>query len=239
MAETKVLIVLANSVRSKPNACVAGREISQPEDGQRQYKSWVRPVSPRGGGEVTFAERTLTNGHEVALLDIVTIPLAGPVGDPLQPENWGLIGERNWAHVGNATEKDLEALVETPAGLWVEPFEGLDRVSTEFLKKSVTQTLLLIKVPHVTLHCWLDSYEGNPWKRRRAIFEYRGRRYDLAFTDPTIEPRFGVRFPPPHEKLFERKIDGPCYVCLSLAHEARNNRHFKLVAALIDPSYLR
>ena len=239
MPETKTVIVLANSVRSKPNACVAGREITEETSGQRQYNAWIRPVSPKTRGEVTLAERTLTNGREVALLDIVRMTFAGPQGDELQPENWVLSEGKNWEHIGRATDGDLKALVESPSGVWIQPDEGLDRVSTEFLKSSITQTLFLIQVPYVTLHCRLDSFEGNPWKRRRAIFDYRGKRYDLAFTDPAIESRFDVRFPPIHEKAFERRIDGPCYVCLSLAHEVRNNRHFKLVAALIDPGYLR
>jgi len=234
MPETKTIVVLANSVRNKPNACVAGREVFEKKGG-RKYGKWIRPVSKTSQGEVTLAQRSLNNGKEVSVLDIVEIQLAKPQGDELQPENWILEGEKNWKLIGKATAEDLAQLVETPPSIWMEKGVSDDRVTTGYLKKA-GHSLLLIRVDEVTLMCWLDNFHGNPWRRRRILFKYNGLDYDIAFTDPAIEARFGVKFPSMDKKPFEKKIAGPCYLCLSLAHETKNGKHFKLLAGLIDPS---
>ena len=151
MVESKILIVLANSVRSKPNACVAGREVREGKNGARKYAGWIRPVSKSGSGEVTLAERSLTNGKEVSVLDIVQIQLAKHQNDDLQPENWILDGEKNWKLVGRATAKDLNELAESPAAIWMEKNEPHDRVSTQYIKEKAKGSLLLVKVPTVEI----------------------------------------------------------------------------------------
>ena len=51
----KTVLILANSVRHAPNACVAGREVID-EGGERHFGDWVRPISMHG--ESRFAVET-------------------------------------------------------------------------------------------------------------------------------------------------------------------------------------
>lgn len=142
MADTeKTVLVLANSVRSDPSRCVAGREVI----GDR-FGRWVRPVSTNGCGEVSYRERTLTNGNEVAVLDVVRMPLTGRVADELQPENWAITGERTWTLVRRAHFRELEELVENPKNMWNEPNARNDSISEEYLRKNPpSQSLYLIR----------------------------------------------------------------------------------------------
>ncbi|MGM0489282.1 MAG: dual OB domain-containing protein [Planctomycetota bacterium] len=91
---SKTLLVLANSFKHVPSRCVAGREVLDEGD-EYSLDGWVRPVSNHGEGELSFRERSVGN-REVRIFDFVTIPLAKPVNDPTQPENWLIRKAANW-----------------------------------------------------------------------------------------------------------------------------------------------
>src|SRR3990172_6727372 len=79
----KTVLILANSVRHRPNACVAGREIIE-NAARRAFGIWVRPGSAHGEGELSGPQRRTSLGREVRVLDIVRMSLGEPVPDPLQ-----------------------------------------------------------------------------------------------------------------------------------------------------------
>jgi hypothetical protein len=81
----KRVLVLANSWKHQLR-CVAGREVIDVGAGKYKLGRWVRPVAGSGRGELNLAERSQTNDREAQVFDFVEMPLAAPVGDPLQPE---------------------------------------------------------------------------------------------------------------------------------------------------------
>lgn len=228
MADTeKTVLVLANSVRSDPSRCVAGREVV----GDR-FGRWVRPVSTNGCGEVSYAERTLTNGHEVGVLDVVRMPLAGRMADPLQPENWAIKGQRTWTLIRRARFRELEQLAENPRSIWNEPNARNDSISEDYLRRNpVSQSLYLVKPTSLKLQFYTNDYGR---RQRRAVFQYGGEQYDLAITDPRVPGNYGARYPVWSE-MREHDLNDRCYVCVSLAHDSFRGRHYKLVATIIDP----
>lgn len=227
----KIVLVLANSVRSDPSRCVAGREVV----GDR-FEHWIRPVSPNGSGEVSYSERTLTNGHEVAVLDVVRMPLAGRVPDALQPENWAIKGKRTWTLVRRARFRELEELSENPRSIWNEPNARNDSISEDHLRRHpVSQSLYLIKPIALKIQFYTNDFGK---RRRRAVFQYGREQYDLAITDPMVPGNYGARYPQ-WPAMREHDLRDRCYVCVSLAHGSFRGRHYKLVATIIDPDHVR
>lgn len=234
----KTILILANSVRHLPNACVAGREILD-RRGRRSFGGWVRPISAHGEGELSRQERWTAQGREVRVLDIVRMPLGDPVPDVLQPENWRVVSRPPWEVVGSATLADLELAAETPPDIWDTPNEAGDRVSTVRVTAApLVQSLWLIRVDSLTLRLSSANYPEGTRKHRRAIFRYGTRVYNLAITDPTVEARYGLRVPTPSETAVQYRIGHPCYVCVSLALKAIRGHHYKLIAAIIDPEQI-
>jgi len=234
----KTVLILANSVRHSPNACVAGREVQQ-GGGQRGYVGWVRPISNHGDGELGPAERRLTAGREVQVLDIVRIPVAAHVPNSIQPENWRIDGTGNWIFVERATIDDLRRAAECPPNLWDDPQDQRGSILAARAPAALSQqSLYLIGVPRVVIRLSSENYPERTRKHRRAIFEYNGTYYDLGITDPTIETRYGIRVPTPSEAAVEKRIDHECFLCLSVTFTEFKGRHYKLVAAIIDPALI-
>lgn len=232
----KTVLVLANSVRHWPNACVAGRETIE-QKGERQFGDWVRPVSPHSEGELSLQERTTAQGREVQVLDIVRMTLGDRVPDVLQPENWRH-EPPPWDVIGRGTVADLARMVEEPASLWDDPRDPNDRVTEARAQHShLPQSLYLVAVDGVLIRFFSEQYPERTRKHRRAFFRYRGRDYNLAITDPAIEARYGLRVPTPSEAAVEHRIPR-AYVCISLAHRSFQGHHYKLAAAIIDPEHL-
>ncbi len=231
MAETvKTVLVLANSVRSDPSRCVAGREVIDDRFGR-----WVRPVSRSGSGEVSYGERTLTNGHEVSVLDVVRMPLTGRVADELQPENWAIRGERTWTLVRRARFRELQDLVENPRNIWNEPNARNDSISEGYLRQHpVSQSLYLLRPKALRVQFYVNDFGK---RRRRALFEYTGEGYDLSITDPKVPGNYSARYPQ-WSDMREHVLSDHCYICVSLAHDSFRGRHYKLVATIIDPDHI-
>jgi len=234
----KTVLILANSVRHAPNACVAGRELTDAE-GKRSYGAWVRPVSNQGDGELSLQERWTAQNREVHVLDIVRMSLGDQVVDALQPENWKLASPPAWQVVATATIEDLKRAAESPPSLWDDPKDLTDRVNEVRIAKSPpAQSLYLVKIEEVLIRLSSEHYPERTRKQRRALFRHRGRDYNLAITDPTIEGRYGIRVPTPSEAAIEHRVRHACYVCVSLAHRSFQGHHYKLAAAIIDPEHL-
>jgi len=234
----KTVLILANSVRHAPNACVAGRELTD-AGGQRSFGAWVRPVSNHGEGELSLPERWTAQNREVRVLDIVQMSLGDQVADALQPENWRFTSPPAWQVVGTATIEDLERAVESPPSLWDDPKDPGDRVNeVRIVHAPPAQSLYLVKVESVLIRLSSEHYPERTRKQRRVLFRHRGRDYNLSITDPTVEGRYGLRVPTPSEATLEHRVPRACYVCISLAHRSFQGHHYKLAAAIIDPEHL-
>ena len=168
----KKVLILANSVRHLPNACVAGREVIE-SAGQRNFGAWVRPVSTHGEGELSFQERVTSLAREVRVLDIVHMSLREPVPDALQPENWRHGGAPPWEVVGQGTQEDLERASETPASIWDELGDRSDRIAEDRARQSPpAQSLFLLSLEELAIELSSEHYPERTRKQRRACFQY-------------------------------------------------------------------
>src|SRR5262245_34918019 len=112
----KTIVVLANSVK-KSGRCLAGKELNW-SGSEWTVGRWIRPVANETGAEVTVYSMTRALGREPRLLEIVELPLEGPVPQPDQPENWLLNGGARWKSVGTFSQADIFKLLDTPDRLW-------------------------------------------------------------------------------------------------------------------------
>ncbi|MBX9625353.1 MAG: hypothetical protein K2X82_16220 [Gemmataceae bacterium] len=242
MVVRKRLMVLANAVRNhrEEGRCIAGREVVDGPAGLR-LGGWVRPVSGHGEGELWCSERRYPDGGWVRVLDVADVELAGPVGDPDQPENWVLAGEGGWAELTRSCRPPLDGLEETPPGLWLQPGGPTDRVSHGYLAAHPPgQSLYVVRPEEPRLVLGTEPGPGHPKRRRRCLFRYAGLDYDLALTDPKATEQYERRFPAPGQSALVVPLPGDrTLLCVSLARPF-NGYHYKLVATVFeDPRWVR
>jgi hypothetical protein len=215
--ETKTIIVLANSIKHKPNRCIAG--VDYLGSGH-----WIRPVGLVGEGELDSAITLLDDGTQPSLLDIIEIQLADKAECLLQPENWYVQNGASWKrHADGKCSKDvLLSIVETPDNLWLQPGYKTDRVSHNYLNGHPPyHSLNLIKISKAKL-----NKEG---KSARLYFVYHGANYALKVTDPNVHAILNG----------SSSIDiEEAIICVSLCPSWHNDfagedQHFKVVASII------
>lgn len=217
------IICLANS-RKHGGRCVAGLRV----DGG----GWVRPVSDLDDGRLLWMQYTRDDGKEIALLDVVRIPLVGPAAEPFQPENWRLAGER-CRLVGQADASVVERVL-LPA---LEPGPALFGNVLDSLAGDGPEpeaSLVLIEPAQVRWEI-RTGYTGN--RQTRASFQLGGVRYDLVVTDPRWEHRLSTREIGVHDRAAAGlAVEDRVLLCVSLGEPLpSNNRRYKLVAGVIVP----
>ena len=165
------MLCLANS-RKDGERCVAGL---------RSDGTWLRPVSTSKGGALTFEQIVLDDvGRSVEPLDVVAVPVEGPVPLPHQPENW-LIADRPWRHLRSVAVGDVRDRLEqaeySESTLFGTPHDALNTL--EVPEGGISDSLALVGVQHPTF------YLRKRWGRSpqlRARFEYAQVDYDLSVT---------------------------------------------------------
>lgn len=189
MSYEKSIVCLANSRKPPLGRCVAGLEV-----GPRGLGAWVRPVSARPTRELTNEERHYRDGHDPALLDIITICFTEPAPEHHQTENHIIDPRRRWVRRGRFAWVDLLNAVESPGGpLWLNgqssghgENDRIDDAEAAGLRRS----LYLVRPERLRLRVRREAALGGPARRRvRALFELCGERYCLVVTDPHIEFR--------------------------------------------------
>jgi hypothetical protein len=225
----KRMVCLANSIKHK-GRCVAGRELIQGSAGG----GWIRPVSARPGEELSEGERCYANGQEPRVLDVVELCLERPHVHGCQKENWRIEAGRRWQGVGRITWMELESFVESPETLWPNvqsTYVGKNDELPLAVADAMNSSLVLVKVPRLTLRVWAPKEAfGNPERRVQARFMYRNVPYALWVTDPVVCDEYLRRQNGEH-LLME------CCVTLSIsAPFSKSNGQvccYKLVAAII------
>jgi len=233
---TKTILILANSIRSS-NRCIAGREATY--DGQKWIVStWIRPVSANGDGEVSPIESQCSDGSQPAVLDVMTVPLVGPVPCSCQPENYHIDSTQRWIRAGQVSQ-DVSQIVEHPTSLWFQPGTKADRIhSTAIQVGSGFQSLYLIRPEGLKVRIWteMNQFRGGQHKQRRALFQYVGEHYELSITDPSMDYRYFNPFPalgqPPRDIV--PKAPDRSLLVVSLAHAPLNGYHYKVVATVLE-----
>jgi ATP-dependent DNA helicase RecQ len=217
----KKIVCLANS-RKYSGRCVAGKELLSGHIGD-----WVRPVSSQETGELSLKEIGFPDGRLPALLDILSVPLAGPDPHSYQSENY-LMDRGSWEKEGVLPVSDLPKLCDGVEHLWVNGHHshtGLnDRIPLKTVEESVTSSLLLVKPDHLAV----TVDEGaRHLKKIRAKFIYNGVTYWLSVTDPLIEGRYM------NEAFGQYPLTRTdAYICVSIG-EPYEGYCYKLVAGII------
>lgn len=229
----KEIVILAKSVKFGQH-CVAGREIIRSISGL-SLGEWIRPVSDRDDEALSYNEIKYSNYSIPQILDIVEISLSEKAGSTTQPENWRINKSICWAKTGHISNQSLPHFVETPEGLWIDPFAGTDRISSQVFTGQYSSSLCIIKPNNFQMKIYtdFDDFSGKEKKRRRGIFDYNGVHYDLAITDPDIDTKYFRPFPKIDEGAKNIKTTNDCLLCISLAPEF-HDYHYKLIATVIE-----
>lgn len=217
---TKRIICLANSGKHS-SRCVAGKEIT----GSR---SWIRPVSGHGRGEVSLEERLCEDGSEPQLLDVIDIPLVEARPDGCQQENWLLDPSCRWVRVERFPESDLDQLLDLGKSLWIDETSAKRGLSDRVLQSQEHKfqtSLRFIRVGELVLSVANSGYKGS--RQVRGRFRYAGESYDLAVTDPPVKDSYLY-------KSLGVYPYGPAYMTISLPGLLPSRRaRYKLIAAII------
>jgi hypothetical protein len=177
-------------------------------------------------------------GRKTKPLDIVDIPVQGNAGDPIHPEDWIVTGDP-WTYVDAFPATRLSNLVDEPDSLWFENGNAIDRVTPGRLTAiRHQQSLYLVRPEGLQLRCWREHnrYKGYTQKKTRALFTYRGIRYDMSFTDPIATGLYCNVYPSvdegdaPEEKTLP--FGDNCVICVSLT-PLFNGYHYKVVATVL------
>jgi hypothetical protein len=224
MAYTRRILCLAAS-RKHGGHCYAGKDV--------ETGDWIRPVSARDGQEISDRERTLFDGTEAKVLDILEISFQRPAPDGYQSENHLISSSKRWKKVGEADWADVEnALDDHDGPLWVNEGHSWgffrNRVR-ELALEALDHSLVLIRPSMLQLVVGPKGGSfGDPDERRViATFRHDGVAYTLQVTDPSIERRF-------LEGRDRIEDMTGAVLCVSLG-EVHRGHAYKLVAAVIEP----
>jgi hypothetical protein len=231
----KRIVVLANSVK-KSARCVAGREITL--GNPVSIGAWLRPISDELEGELLPKHMKISGSQAVEPLMIVDVPVEAHAGDAVHPEDWRVTGA-TWSYVDAFPATRLPALVDKPDSLWFEKGNASDSVTPARLATIKNhQSLYLIRPEGLRVRCWREHnpFKGYPQKKTRAIFTYRGIKYDMSFTDPIATRLYCGVYPStdngaaPDEKALP--FGDNCLICVSLTLLFKGN-HYKVVATVL------
>lgn len=231
---TKQILVLANSTKHYPRSCVVGRELVRESEGKTRWAGWVRPVSNHDEGALDFAERRLSNGRDSRPLDVIRLFLAGPENNHLQPENWLIGSGQSWVKESVFRAGVLSSLVETPDSLWFDPTQKSDRASALVLQQlPCFQSVYLIRPEGFRFQIRSRIWDGYAKKQQRGIFNYRGRHYDFAITDPLIGRNYFPDYPQTPEGVIEPADHNRILLCVSLTPPF-HDLHYKVIATVLE-----
>lgn len=238
---SKTLCILANSVKNQ-QSCVAGVEVSRiAEDRWQHTQRWIRPISHRANGAISYQESYLhSKGRGPDLFDIVEIPLQRPAVVEGQPEDWLIEPSSPWKHHGQLNPSDsVGALLEEPQDLWMQQTERNDRVTPEWIAEHDLPSLYLVRPDQLRIYIQERDFGDGLKRSRRASFSYRDKQYDFGMTDPAASSK---HFPDYQTRQggLSAGIDLNCMaICVSLAPKwkgthAQQEYHFKLVASVVE-----
>ena len=235
--ETIVKKFVCLAVSRKPGGrCVALREWHG--DQSDKAGNWIRPVSGREREAVTEDEMRYDDGSYPELLDIVRAPFVEHLPDENQTENWLIARKPEWETDDCVEWDDLKRLEDPVADLWVNgncSKIGFNDWVSHAQAITLSDSLRFLNLSKVLISVvnaptYVDQNGEQRWKRQvRASFSFNNQEYGLKVTDPDFEEKY--------LKMDDGDYEiGECYVTISLAGPMKGNRrHFKLVAAIIEP----
>lgn len=227
MPYTKTIVCFANS-RKTAGRCVAGKEWHNGKPGE-----WFRPISARASHEVSEEERRFENGQDSTLLDIISIPCSQPKPSSHQRENHEIDPNYYWSLEGTLAWKDISSWLDEPSTLWgtgESSYSGLHNRVVDGQQEG--SSLYLIRASRIDLLVGPKAPQFPDSKRGiRGEFIYRGTKYRMDVTDPTIE------------RTYLRQADGMYTIdspilCISLG-DLYQGYFYKLIASVINETQFR
>jgi hypothetical protein len=199
-------------------------------------QSWLRPISNRPGHEISEFEQCYPDGRMAHLFDVVEIPCVEKQPYGHQSENVLIDDRFYWKKKGRLAWKDILALVDQDADLWVNGFSAYHNRNNRVPARLINEdggSLRLIKLDEIVLYAGPKAPDfGNMKLVVRTGFEYQGQEYKLDLTDPEYERACLKKGP--GEYCVRSAI-----ACVSLTelHTSQNGETFayKLVASIITP----
>lgn len=232
---TKILLVMASSIKKFPDRCVAGFEMI-PKDGNFAVGKWIRPVDPsQPEGAIPFP-RTVAGGQTVCPLHCVEVIFTGPANDPDHPEDWILAPETNWKIVGKYDRSILGRLPDQTGDLW-----GMESAASRQVRKgTATETLRLIKPKQpVVVEAFheYDSFKGKNSLKKILTIRHENVDHLFSITDPLFTERHGLfsgKVAEGEHRKFEIRPENLVIVA-SLTPPLSNGFQYKIAAAILEP----
>jgi hypothetical protein len=177
-------------------------------------------------------------------LEIIEIMLVKPVLASDQPENWLLESApkpRAWQSHGFFAWKEIDALLDKPAGLWNDKTE-LRRVKVGYPQSmNKPASLYLIKPESIqSIKIWSEPNPFEPAKpvkrHRQLILRYAGISHEFDIDDVDFADKHYPNFPGVNEPAVYPKLRNPAetLICVSLTPEFHGH-HYKIAAAFFEP----
>lgn len=223
----KKIICFANSKKIS-GRCVAGKELVEGKVGQ-----WVRPISDRKTGELSWGDRRLSNGQEPSLMDVLNVTMLEKRPHGYQTENHLIDKQSYWQFDRQATWEEVAASVDgAKSPLWNDQsssYYGVrDRIA-EAVTAEIVSSLKLLDVSNFEIRVVVEGAEfGNPRKRIRGRFLLGKTEYVLSITDPAVLESYRNR------KEGTYAIDR-AILCVSLGELHEDGYAYKLIAGIMLP----
>ena len=227
--EKHLFICLANSYKYK-GRCIAGIEIRLTAD-EKSFRvvtdagepRWIRPVQ-RGAEHEKIAEETARN---IRILDVIELDTIESCGDGCQSENVYFNRMRIVKSLP-FSPKVLQALLSTRDSV----LHSCERYLSHDEYQSNRGSLMLIEPedPEIIREEKITE-DGKRESKYKARFLYKGAEYLLPITDPRYLERMEGYSPVP---LIGKFPTGTFFFTISMAAEPWNDKHYKLLAGIID-----
>ncbi len=215
------IICLANS-RKHGGGCVAGFRT----DGS----GWLRPVGNNPDGTLFEANYRLNDGTEPKVLDVLQVGLQSPRPKSHQPENWVIDGSR-WTLISRPMGDELTSILQIAIKDGPELLGGLsDRVPYASFHDTPAAASLELRSPEYIELYHRRSFRGRPQARGMFVLGEadQAQPYDLAITDPKVEPLLTTR-----ESIALTPAVGRFLMTVSLSEPADfDGNCYKLIAAI-------
>jgi len=228
VTEVKRIICLANS-RKLSERCVAGLEVSEGGIGE-----WIRPVSARSKGEVSYGERQYPDGSDPAVLDIMDVPLLEPRPKDYQQENWLLDPQGSWEHTGSLPREGLLGSINQENLLWSNgrsTYHGQNDEIPLAVANTLTDSLRLVHTHDLLLRVFDSHYQGQTRRRVQGVFHRGDIGYRLYVTDPVYEEPYKTK---PNGDV----AIGESLLTISLSEPFQErDACYKLIAGIIELDY--
>ncbi len=242
MPETKLILILANSVRLG-KCCVAGKFVARLGDGSFDISGqWIRLSDPREAeGAVPFTNTICRNHGPVRPLDIINVGLRGHCANPDHPEDWYFEPDQPWEFVANIDSRSLPEISDNPQSLWHDGFESKS-VSAGFVRAMGKNaiSLCLVKAPEsfeISYYKEFNSFKGFDRKIRKLEFRLAGKTHEFSVTDPHFDRRFklpgAVSQWPDRPTMLTVPHPANVFFCLSLTSEFKC-KQYKICATIFE-----